>query len=356
MKKLFPFAVLLFIIACNKPCLPPPVPPVIEPSPHAKIRLEVASSNPPSRTVKVSPTTKTNGVGLLNFKLKATGGTVHFDEFPITLQSGGSSLSKLVNKLTLVIDGHSYDEDVPNSTAGGRTIVFNDMHITIDNDQTISCEVYADINSLQSGFNEGDWLMAFIPHDALLATPVIDINRDLLPDSSKIGAAFAEMVIFRTKGVTVKMSDATFEKTTSTDGSVTSVTYTIPVAVTSFGSTLYIGQSAQLSSFVSGTNAFAVTFRNRADSLVDDILSSGVVTITSVDAPTEGQGFRLDDGATKHFVIKATLITPHALNSNYCVQLKEIQVFANANLTNGAIVSNLLPENNFRTGYQFINN
>jgi hypothetical protein len=126
--------------------------------------------------------------------------------------------------------------------------------------------------------------------------------------------------------------------------------------VTSFGSTLYVGQSAQLSSSVSGTNAFAVTFRNRADSLMDDIVSSGAITMTSVDAPTDGQGFRLDDGATKHFVITATLITPHALNSNYCVQLKEIQVFANANLTNGAIVSGLFPENNFRTRYQFINN
>jgi hypothetical protein len=160
---------------------------------------------------------------------------------------------------------------------------------------------------------------------------------------------------FRSTGVNTVMGSASYNRTTDQNGLITSVTYTIPVSVTSFGNTLYVGQSAQLATTVSGSNAFALAFQTSAAPTTDEVISSASIALSSSDAVIESNGFRLDDGQTKHFTITVTLNTPATTAANYRVQLKQIQTFTNAALYSGAASSNLLPVEQFRTDYQFIN-
>jgi hypothetical protein len=160
---------------------------------------------------------------------------------------------------------------------------------------------------------------------------------------------------FRSTGVNTVMGTPSYNRTTDTSGNVTSVTYTIPVSVTSFGNTLYVGQSAQLATSASGSNAFALAFQTSAAPTTDEVISSASIAVSSSNATIESNGFRVDDGSTKNFTITVTLNTPATTAANYRVQLKQIQTFTNAALYSGAASSNLLPVEQFRTDYQFIN-
>ena len=160
---------------------------------------------------------------------------------------------------------------------------------------------------------------------------------------------------FRATGVNTVMGTPTYNRTTDTNGLVTSVTYTIPVTVTSFGNTLYVGQSAQQASTATASNAFAVAFQTSAAPSTDDVISSAAIALSTSDATLETNGYRLDDGQAKHFTITVNLITPTTGTSNYRVALKQIRTFTESGLISAdAVNSSLLPVENFRTDYQYI--
>ncbi len=155
----------------------------------------------------------------------------------------------------------------------------------------------------------------------------------------------------------VKMGTPSYNRTTNTSGQVTSVTYNIPLSVTSYGQTLYLGQTAQLANAMSASNAFAFVFQTSGNPLASDLLSSAAIALSSQDANREGNAFRLDDGTTKRFTLTVTLRSPNTPNSNYRVQLKQIQAFTKAEMFfEGTLKMDLLPPESYRTDYQFINN
>lgn len=144
--------------------------------------------------------------------------------------------------------------------------------------------------------------------------------------------------------------------TNTPSSSITSVTYNIPLTVTSVCQTLYLGQSAQLSAIATASSAFSYAFENASSPTTLNTTSSASATLISNDAVIQDKGYRLDNGITKHFTLSVNLITPSILNSSYRVKLNQIRTFTNSLLSTGATNQNLIPEANYRTGYQFINN
>ena len=325
-----------------------------------ELKVGLSSSNLKAQTVKASTTSSTNNVELLKFTMKAQGGAMHVDQIPVLFTTSDNNLSDVTGNVTLNIDGSSFSETVSTSSSASTTITFDDLDLDLSADETITGTITADINSV-TGYLEGTTLMASIPSNYVTQTSYIyidaeDVNGDQLVTGDRSGSATGELMTFRSTGVNTVMGTADLSgKTTDTSGNVTSVTYKIPVSVTSFGNTLYVGQSAQLATTVSGSNAFALAFQTSAAPTTDEVISSASIALASSDATIESNGFRLDDGQTKHFTITVTLNTPATTNANYRVQLKQIQTFTNAALYSGAAQSNLLPAEQFRTDYQFIN-
>lgn len=339
------------VLSCKKDC-----PPNEEPA-QPSLYVALASSNLPGQRVNVSSTSITRDIELLKFTLKATGGDLHFEEFPIGFQTGGSisTLERMTEKVTLIIDGEEYSETVATGNAGA-TIVFDDIDLDLQEGDIVTCTVYADINPIGTGFAEGSWLMAYVATEFAPLIDVEDVHGDPIPHANKFGAAWGEMMEFRTDAVEVIMGIPTITRTTNTNGDITQVQYSIPVRVTSSGPTLYLGQTVQLASGVSGTNAFASVFQIATAPTVDDTTGVASVALTSSNAAIEGNGFRLDGGQTKHFTITVTLVDPSVPNSSYRVRIKQMQTFTNALLTTGRSVYNLSPVEDYRTDYQFINN
>lgn len=159
----------------------------------------------------------------------------------------------------------------------------------------------------------------------------------------------------------VVMGQATIASNTNMAGQVTSATYNIPLTVTSYGGTKYIGQTAQFAATTTGTNAFSYALNASTAPATDIVAQPNGTTITSAlsssDASIEGQGFRLDDSATKHFTLTVMIQSNPAIGipANYRVHVNDIRTFTNDMLTNGSIIQALLPYSSYQTAYAHIN-
>ena len=326
-----------------------------------ELKVNLSSSNMKAATVKVSTTSNTNQVELLRFTMKAQGSNMLIDQIPVLFTASTGDLDEVTSNVTLKIAGNTYNESVVTSSAASTNVLFNDLNLSVAKDATVEGVIYADVNDIEAGyFDEGTSLKAEITSALVAATSgnyidVEDVNGDQLVTGDRSGSAMGEAMTFRSTGVNTVMGTVTYDKTTDTSGNITSVTYNIPVSVTSFGNTLYLGQSVQLAASASASNAFAYVFQNSSNPSASDTSASVSTTFATTDAVTEGNGYRLDDGVTKHFTLTVNLITPTTASNSYRVALKEIKTFTDSGLGLGGTASALSPVESFRTDYKLIN-
>ncbi len=247
-----------------------------------KSEITLATGNPAAATIPVSSTNTTSGVELLKFKVKAVNSNLTIRKVPvqITISSGtaGDDLEDVVNTVKLMQGGNVVDtvdgssgyqftagsESTSTSgtacTTGGSaaddlcTFYFSNLsapYNAVASGATAEYSVVVDLKS-QANYDAGTTITASFPNVDVLSSDdysVQDMNGDQLTDASssvRVGSAVGETMTLRVNGVNTVMGTPSYSQTTDTNGLVTSVTYTIPVTVTSFGNTLYIGQSAQL--------------------------------------------------------------------------------------------------------------
>ena len=268
------------------------------------------------------------------------------------------TLSEVASNVTLKIAGNTYNETNTN-VASTAVILFNDLNLDVAKDATVEGVVYADINDIDLNLTEGTTLSANITSALVIATSgnyidVEDMNGDQLVTGDRTGSANGETMTFRSTGVNTVMGTPTYASTTDTNGLVTSRTYTIPVAVTAFGNTLYMGQSAQLATAATASNAFALVVETAAAPNSESVSATTSITLSTSDATVESNGFRLDDGVTKNFTVNVTM-TAATDNTSIRFRLDTIRTFTEAAL-NTATNSDLLPVTNYRTAFQYINN
>lgn len=318
-----------------------------------ELKVNLSSSNLKAQTVKVSTTSDTNSVELLKFTMKAQGGKMHIDSIPVYLDTSETDLDQVTGNLTLKINGETFDETVSTSATDVATITFNDLNFDIAANETVTGTIYADINDIESSsFDEGTNLVASIRSADISAIDVEDVNGDQLGSGDRSGSATGEAMTFRSTGVNTVMGTPTISYTAGGQGVYDSVTYTIPVSVTSFGNTLYVGQSAILASSNTGSSAFAIAFQKSSAPSTDVVTGvTSTVTLSSSDATIDTAGFRLDDGTTKRFTITVNLFGGNTAAA-YRVALKEIATFDNAGLGGTSTESILLPVEQYQTNYQ----
>lgn len=166
-------------------------------------------------------------------------------------------------------------------------------------------------------------------------------------------AIFCSATIASAQNVTVVMGQTKNYLTQNSSGVVTSVLYEIPISITANGSTPYIGQTINLANVASGTHAFAFVFQKSNQAIVDDVVSGASISLNSSDATIEVNGYRLDDGQTKHFTLLINLTNPSTSHTAFRVQINQLRLFTEASLINGVNVD-LQPSENFRTDFVFI--
>lgn len=335
-----------------------------------KATINLSSGNPSATVVGVNSTSATNGVKVLEFTVKATNSDLHLRKVPIQLASTTATISSIVNTVYLM-QGSNQLASLSGSSGTGvnsSTQRFSFTSIAtpfdlISSGETKTFSVVIDFKPESTGvYADGETLTASLTNADAIDTSVLsmqDTNGDQVPAGSiyRVGSAIGGQMTLQANGANVVMgTPIAYANTTASNGDISSVTYTIPVSITAFGNTLYLGQTAEENAaMVTASNAFALVFQ-KSDGTVATATASNI-TFATTDALVESNGFRLDSGTTKHFTIEAMLITPATNSSQYRVWLKKVQTFTDAGLTSGnGTTTSLLPAQSYQTGYKFITN
>jgi len=207
-----------------------------------ELKISTHTDSPDAQIVVVDDSDTTDGVTLLKGKLKLEGTSdVVIDQFPVTLTtSGATNLAAVTNSVTLIIDGEEYTESVT-STYGSLTasITFDNLDFNLDAGDTVTFEVKADINDIESGsFDEGDTLKADVTSTNRSQMDVENEEGDALTSSDRSGTAIGEYQEFRTQGIMVELV-STNEVVGGTDSTIG--TFTIKFKVTAVGDDAYLG-------------------------------------------------------------------------------------------------------------------
>jgi hypothetical protein len=229
----------------------------------ADIEMAVALSNDnmDARVMEVDATSDTDGVELLKFTIEADGSDIEINDLPVLLTvTGAADVDLVTNSLTLEVDGEEFTESVSTSTLTAATITFDDLNFTINDGDEVTFTVTADINDIESGsFDEGDTLKAELRSFETDAIDADDSQGDAISDTDATGTALGEEVAFYTTGIMV--TDFTSDVVNySTDTADTDTgEFTMTFTVEAFGGTVYVADTATVTTVSSIPDAVLTT-------------------------------------------------------------------------------------------------
>jgi hypothetical protein len=263
-----------------------------------KLAITKGSSSPDTQNVEVSDTSSTPDLLMLEFKLKATGADVNFDQLGVTLTgSTGATLSNILGELSLrngsdvLATESSFDNDGP------QTVLFNlDNTLTVAKDTTTTLRVYAKVNST-TNFVSGQSVTA-----SFASINAQDINGKNVAQS---GAVTGTAQSFFSQGINASafsVGNKTVATATS-DGTTTSVSYPITFKVTAFGDSYYVKKTAGLT---------AVTDSGATDTFSD---------LSATNATLDNGYWLINDGDT------ATFTTTGAINGTVSAGFHKIGLY-----------------------------
>ena len=334
-----------------------------------ELKLTAASANPDAANVEVD-TTATTDVTMLEFTLKAEGSDMTVDAIEMTGTVVGvdDTWADMVSSLSLEMEGDEVDSisayaDAVDDLTGD--LHFTNLDLLIDEGDTVNFKVVAKIRAIaaEAGddtFEQGDTFVVSFPTADLedADTDVEDANGDAVGAADLTGSAIGEIQTFFSSGVIVDMGTVTYE--TVTDGAdTTQVTYNIPLTVTAFGDTRYLGLSADKEAAVasiSASQAFSYAFQDTAAPSTDLMAGTSSSTFTcsaDIEATT---AYRLDEGDAVTCTLQVILTVPENLATSMRVHVEGVQTYLAAALADGVdeLIQSLTPVEDFQTGYKFI--
>jgi hypothetical protein len=338
-----------------------------------ELKASLGSNSPDAGSVEVDTTTTTD-VTMLEFTLKAEGSDMNIDSLELTGAIAGNATNTwadMISELTLEADGDEIDSVSAYGTCAdgsattddtGGDICFTDLDLDIEEDDTVTFKAIAKVRAIAADFDEGDSFTVSFPAASLddtTNTDVEDGNGDTVVAGDRTGSAVGETQTFYSSGVMVDMGNVTYESITDS-GNVTQVTYNIPLSVTAFGDTRYVGLAAQYeATHTTITDDLALSFALQDSTAPTTDLENGTVSSTwTCDASIEGGiGYRLDEGDEVDCTLQVIHTTPGTASRSYRVHVEGFQSYLDAALTNDAtneLIQLLSPADEFQTDYKFI--
>lgn len=362
-----------------------------------KAEINLSSSNPSATVVTVQNTSATTGVTLLKFNVKATNSNLTLRKVPIQVIAGTDVVTDMINTIKLyrgtdLLDSLDGSAVCDLATVNDTTTAINPSDCTtingttglgylfsniaapnnlITSGTTAEFSVVVDLKQLTGNYDEGDTLTASLANvDALLTAnlSMLDANGDQLTAGAtyRVGSAVGNVMTVRVNGVNVVQGAAVITKISDNAGIITSITYDVPLAVSAFGQTSYVGQSVELAAAASGVTtaakAFSFALQEAAAPSTDLVAAPAATAVTSTlsssDALIEGNGFRIDSGTTKHFTMQVIVsctaaACAGATTGNYRVHTVTARAATESTLA-APTNQTLLPNQSYQTAFQKI--
>ncbi len=274
--------------------------------------LSIDQNDNDDRTIAVEADTDTNGEEILVFTLESDTGENIVDEIEIDLATStatSTQFATVIKRLHLYADGTLVgSEDVDNNvTLTGGTALFDDLDLSIDEDEEVEFTVKADFNDdadLREGFTFA----------ATVNGATIDAEDSSGDEVTVAGSVTGGTMVLRTIGVEPAFVSESSSVSDSSDSETNDRgTYTIVFDVTAFGEDIYVDSQ-------SGTSTDGIQWSVTGDTFTGSASSN--VTCSGCE---EGTGnFVVEEGTTERFTLTVVLTNTFGAAGFYGVQIDEI--------------------------------
>jgi len=164
----------------------------------SEFKVALSDENPESAPINVDDADDTDNVELLRFTLEAEGDSdLRVRDLPVTLTvTGATDIDAVASTLYVTIDGEEFSETLSTSAAAA-SVTFDDFDYTIGAGEEVEVVVTADINDIETGFDEGDTLKAeFTASNRAVADVEDETGENLNTSSDRTGTALGEEMAF----------------------------------------------------------------------------------------------------------------------------------------------------------------
>lgn len=284
-------------------------------SSEVKVKISTGTANPEQKVVFVSDAASGDKVTLLEFKIKAEGTDVSFDQFKATSTVTGSILSDQATELQLVRGTEIIDTY---DTTGSTTVVVFDIDtpVVVAKDATETFKIVAKMQKIGTAtFSQGDT----IKMDYFIINGQ-DKNGDSIATTKYTGSATGKVQTFRATGLNVtKISSVNTVNSNNTTPASSFGEFKMTLKVSASGEDIWVPLTTGTTTAT--TTGFLYELYNSAGSIVTT--GTGVATSSQSITHTtggvrDGSYVKIADGEDAQFELVVTL--DPASSSQYRLQ------------------------------------
>lgn len=294
------------------------------------LRLSAGRDNPDDDIVTVDEDRRTDDVLLVEFELRARNQDIEIEDLPVSLGIGGNAahVGEIVRSVTLMRGNREIKtKSVPSNAGTYEVITFDNINLTIDEGDTETFRVIADIQERRGEFHEGDTLTASTTA-SLSGWDVEDARGESVdPTGSVTGGTLS----FFTTGMQARVLSTSAVRTNGTvAGGADSVDFIIRFSVTALGDEdIYIDGDVVQGVLNPTTATAGLSWATTTDS------STGFGEYTAILTPDNGyrssdtnvagdKRLLVESGQTRNFTFRVT-VPAHDDNVSVGVRLTGIK-------------------------------
>jgi len=284
-----------------------------------ELKARISSDTPDAQTVAADADKDTDGVELLVFTLKAEGSDIEVKDIPITFatSTGGTAtrLSHIANTVYFEIDGTDYASSTAGAVASttGDIITFDDVDFTIDEGDTVTVRVLADINDFDASFVAGDGILAKYTSTNSQYVVAEDATGEDLTDSEKTGTATGEYQNFYENGISAVFKSGSATNVVVEGNDDDYIQLVTKFDITALGENAYIPNVLTAIATTTGTTAGAPTtaqgigYLVQVNSAAVGFASTSISAVISSSADEKTNSFEVIEDTTESFTLTVTV-------------------------------------------------
>lgn len=300
----------------------------IETADAGDLELQAKASDNEDRIITVDEDSDTNGEVVLTFTLESDSSDNWVDEIGFdlaTTTSTTTSFSTVIKKLHLYADGEKIgSEDVDNGAAGGASALFENLDLTIDEDEEVEFTLEADFNDVEDNAWDGYQFNVVVDASDIDAE---DMQGD---DVTVSGDQTGGNLELRTSGISVSLVSANATNQDGGDAVADTFEGTIKFSVTNTGSEdIFIdGDVTNVLSPTTGTDglSWATTSNSTATTTSGSSVVLSAEGSEGDDVNTSGAiSYIVEEGDSRDFTLTFTIPAGAATASAVGTQITGIK-------------------------------
>ena len=320
---------------------------IVERGDGEELKFSLGDRNPAASTIVVDETKKTSNQTILEYTIEAIDGDIELETLYLNLETGTAPVASVVDDIRLVIRGKTFRDEAILTTglysATNTRVMFDiDGDITIDEGDKETVKVVVDFKS-QTGYQNGETIVARI------TSAERDITEAEGEDDVKTfsGTVIGKEHRLIADGLIVDTDSVSFKTETQGENDTVGI-FTAEFEITAVEGDFYLRD-------IVGTSTTASTggIKVSVDSTVGAPTSVSAVLDTTAREDTDGV-FTIREGRTE--TVTVTVVVDAAAAGQYRISIDSLFFSEDGDGITGARTYALIPTNEFRSPYRFIQN